>query len=153
MVNYARNNYTSSVFYRIQVVARYCRATSLLFFENLTDEIAMDEFTILNILALNPQLCQRDLAKVIFKDRATTGRLLNSLEAKGFIARHADTRNNRLIRKMDITDKGEEILNKLQPIIDKATKLFETQFDPEEIEVVKKFLVKMRDYLKKNRKM
>ena len=54
-------------------------------FQKLDLPISLDEFVILDILIDNEEICQRDLAKLILKDRPCTGRLLNSLEEKGFI--------------------------------------------------------------------
>ena len=50
--------------------------------------------------------------KIILKDRPSTGRILNSLEEKRLIKRFADTKNNRLVRKMKLTEEGEKFIRK-----------------------------------------
>ncbi len=71
----------------------------------------MDEYAALDTISINAGICQRDLAKLIIKDRANTGRILDTLEQKGFITRFIDTKNNRLVKKMGITEKGYNELN------------------------------------------
>ena len=45
----------------------------------------------------------------MLRDRVRTGRILNSLDEKKYIKRTNDTRNNRLIRKLEITKSGAKI--------------------------------------------
>ncbi len=80
-------------------------------FEKLEIGITMDEYAALDTISINAGICQRDLAKLIIKDRANTGRILDTLEQKGFITRFIDTKNNRLVKKMGITEKGYNELN------------------------------------------
>ena len=54
---------------------------------------------------------------MILKDRPSTGRILNSLEERGFVTRFADTKNNRLVRKMKLTKEGKKILEKASRIL------------------------------------
>ena len=74
---------------------------------------------VLDVLANNPKMCQRDLAKIILKDRANTGKLLDSLEKRGYVTRTLSIKNNRPVKIVEITDKGvkkaEEVLEKIRP--------------------------------------
>ena len=56
-------------------------------FEQYNAGITIDEFAILDICNSNEELCQRDLAKLILRDRANTGKFLDSLENKNLINR------------------------------------------------------------------
>lgn len=89
--------------------------------------ISADEFIALDTIDANGCICQRELAQLILKDRAGTGRLLNTLEEKGYIERFADTKNNRLVRKMKLTQSGQDILkeaiDKLKKYIDKMPEI------------------------------
>ncbi len=90
--------------------------------------VTPDEFYALDVIMLNDNICQRELAKLILKDRPNTGRILDSLEEKGYIERFADTKNNRLVRRMRITEEGrrvtEETSSKLRDYISKLPKIF-----------------------------
>ena len=56
---------------------------------------------------------------MILKDRANTGKLLDSLENKGYIARELNIKNNRPVKIVKITELGEktytETYSKLEP--------------------------------------
>ena len=62
---------------------------------------------------------------MILKDRANTGRILDSLEEKGLITRSVDTKNNRLVKTMKINQLGLEklksITKKIKSYLESAT--------------------------------
>ena len=103
-------HYIDSIFYQIEQTAKYCRYLSVQLLQKLELDVTFDEFIVLDTIDANESICQRELAKLILKDRASTGRLLNSLEEKGCVERFVDTKNNRLVRKMKLSEKGGKIL-------------------------------------------
>ncbi|HIS75111.1 TPA: MarR family transcriptional regulator [Candidatus Galligastranaerophilus intestinavium] len=137
-------HYTDSPSYELELTSKYCKALLTQLFNKVCSEITPEEFAVLDTLCCNKGLCQRDLAKLILRDRANTGRVLDSLEKKGFVVRHNDVKNNRLIRRADITQSGLEILNDLtlrfQPIHEKMCKIFSN----EDIMILRASLKKMR---------
>ena len=64
-------------------------------------------------------MCQRDLAKLILKDRANTGKLLDSLEKRDYVSRMLSIKNNRPVKIVEITEEGrrkaEDVLEKIRP--------------------------------------
>ncbi len=120
--------FTDTIFYRIEKSARYINLMSKEFFEKTHIPLTPDEFRALDTLIYNPQICQRDLAKLILRDRVYTGRVLNSLETKGFVIRTNDIKNNRLVRIPSVTEKGVEVyescLEKLEPKMQNVFKRF-----------------------------
>lgn len=125
-MNKARH-YIDSIFYQFEQTARYCKYLSVQIFQGFNMGISADEFIVLDTIDANGCICQRELAQLILKDRAGTGRLLNTLEEKGYIERFADTKNNRLVRKMKLTQSGQDILkeaiDKLKKYIDKMPEI------------------------------
>ena len=103
-------HYTDTLNYELEKTARVMRILGIQLMEKLKIDLMLDEYVALDIVSCHQGICQRDLAKRIIKDRANTGRILNSLEEKGLITRFVDTKNNRLVRKMAITEKGYKIL-------------------------------------------
>lgn len=103
----------------------------------------MDEFIAMDTISLNDGMCQRELAKLILKDRANTGRILNSLEKKGYIERFVDTKNNRLVRRMRLTQEGKDVTMEVSRIlreyISKLPEVFPENDKLELIESVKRF--------------
>ncbi len=118
-------HYTDSVHYELEQTAKLMRKLSIQVLEKLGIDMSIDECAALDIISCNKNICQRDLAKKIIKDRANTGRILNSLEEKGFIKRSADTKNNRLVKKIEITKKGtlqlSDITNKIKSYLENVT--------------------------------
>ena len=135
--------FTESLAYEVKLTEKYSKMLGLQLFAKLGAPLSPEEFLALDVVSANPDICQRDLAKLIIKDRANTGRLLEALEKKGLIDRVV--KNNRLVKKIVITDEGEEILHtwlkKIIPIFDRVYE----KFSKEEIEQAKGVLRRMRD--------
>ena len=142
-------HYTDTIHYELEQTARLMKILTLQLFSNLCIEISFDEYCALDTISINKQICQRDLAKLILKDRANTTRILNGLEYKGFVTRIIDTKNNRLVKKLEITQKGIDELNsisiKIKSYMDNVTK----KIAPEEIERVQNVLKNFRLDLEK----
>lgn len=138
-------HYTDSPSYELELTSKYCKALLIKLFNQVCSEISPEEFAVLDTVSCHRGLCQRDLAKLILRDRANTGRVLDSLEKKGFIARSNDTKNNRLVRIVNITPSGEVILNELtlrfQPIHEKMCKIF----SKEDLLILRASLKKVRE--------
>lgn len=117
-------HFTDSIYYELEKTARVLKMLGIQVFEKIGSAIAADEHAALDTISCNPDICQRDLAKLILKDRANTGKILNSLEEKGLIQRCIDTKNNRLVKKTKITPKGEATL---ADINDKLEDMFNEQ--------------------------
>ncbi len=150
---YKYQHYTDSIFYQFEQTAKYCRFLGTQVFQKLNMPVTPDEFYALDVIMLNDNICQRELAKLILKDRPNTGRILDSLEEKGYIERFADTKNNRLVRRMRITEEGrrvtEETSSKLRDYISKLPKIF----SDEDKDLLKKLIVKFRQSLEQEVEM
>lgn len=103
-------HFTDSIYYELEKTAKVLRLLGTQVFEKIGAGIGADEHAALDTISCNPDICQRDLAKLILKDRANTGKIINSLEEKKLIERCIDTKNNRLVKKVKTTQKGEETL-------------------------------------------
>lgn len=146
-------HYINSLYYQVEQTAKYCRYLGAQLFAKLRFTISLEEFVTLDTLIINGEMCQRDLAKLILKDRPSTGRILNSLEEKGYIIRSADTKNNRLVRKVTLTDKGKKILNDTTKTIKKYLEKIPYTFSLEKIEETKRSMIEFRECLEKEVEM
>ena len=121
-----QNHFTGTIFYQIELTAKYCKLLGQQVFENYKTGVTVEEFSVLDTLLFNPELCQRDLAKLILKDRANTGKLLDSLERKGLIKRKLSIKNNRPVKIAEITPEGikkaEEVTEKIKPHMEQVRK-------------------------------
>lgn len=106
-------HYTDSIHYELELTSRLIKMLSRQLFEKMSIDIAPDEYAALDTISINAGICQRDLAKLLIKDRANTGRILDTLEQKGFITRFIDTKNNRLVKKVGVTESGYNELNSI----------------------------------------
>ena len=110
-------HYTDTIFYQIELTAKYCRLLGQQVFQKFDLGISLDEYSVLDVLTMHDSLCQRDIAKLILKDRANTGKLLDSLAKKKLLTRELSVKNNRPVKLVKITPEG---LKKLDEVALKA---------------------------------
>ena len=112
-------HFTDTIFYQVELTARYTKMLGTQLFGKLGVGLTPEEFAALDTISAHNELCQRDIAKLILKDRANTGKLLDSIESKGFIERELTSKNNRPVKIVKITDLGKKVYTetyaKLEP--------------------------------------
>jgi len=118
-----KTKYEDTLFYEINLSAKYLNLLFEQLFKELNFELSGVENLALKIIIETKDCCQRDLARLILKDRANVGKLANNLQKKGLINIELKTKNNRMVKILTATKKGIEISNKVQntlmPIIEK----------------------------------
>lgn len=107
------------------------------------DEVTPDEFSILYAITNVPDISQSEIATLLFKGKAHVGKILNDMETRGIIKRIADTKNNIMIKKNILTDKGKAIFAKGDVEINKVRDLMEHEFTPQELD---KFIYYLKKY-------
>lgn len=139
-------HFTDSIYYELERTARVLKMLGIQVFEKIDASLGPDEHAALDTISYNPCICQRDLAKLILKDRANTGKILNSLEEKGLIERFVDTKNNRLVRKTRITPKGELTIKELNAKLEQLFNEIQvsSKINHGEIDAVQASLKKLR---------
>lgn len=142
-------HYTDSIYYQLEQTAKYCRYLGIQMFQNLNIPLTMDEFVALDVIQANDGICQRELAKLILKDRPNTGRILNSLEEKGYVERFVDTKNNRLVRKMILTEEGKKVTKDVTEIVKNHIEKLPKVFSDEDKAILMSSLKKFRESLEK----
>ena len=133
-------HYTDSIHYELEQTSRLMNMLTNQLFKKLELSITFDEYIALDTVSINAGICQRDLAKLILKDRANTGRILNELEQKGFITRFIDTKNNRLVKKIGITETGLQELNSINNKIKTYLSGVTKRIPPEDVDKVRYIL-------------
>lgn len=141
------NHYVESVLYAMEQTVVYFKIKGAQFFASLNSEITIDQFAALDAIYCNNNICQRDLSKIILKDRSNTGRILNILEEKGLIKRIVETKNKRLVKKIYITEKGKAIVEDSIPKLkDAFAQIFE-EHSEEEFATLRKILERLTNIL------
>ena len=143
-----QSTYINSTYYQINLTARYLKIFAAQLFSNLGAAISFEEYIVLDILKNAGSMCQRDLAKLILKDRANTGRICNSLCEKKYIEVKVEEKNNRPVKKCYLTRNGKKYFDKLwikiKPLLDEILQYF----DEEEEKRLQNSLIKCREKLK-----
>lgn len=141
-------HFTDTVMYEIELTSKYIKHTGNRLFSQYGLNISPEEYTALDTINVHQNICQRDLAKLILKDRAGTGRIIVSLEEKKLVERYVDTKGNRLVRKMRITEEGLKVLNSAYNIIKEVgITPFEKHFSEQDKQNLKDILQKFRKVL------
>ena len=60
-------HFTDTIFYQIELTARYTKMLGMQLFGKLGVGLTIEEFAALDTISANEELCQRDLAKLILK--------------------------------------------------------------------------------------
>ena len=145
--------YENSLFFQLNSNAKYYNRLFEKFFKELYIEVNGLEHLALTVISQTENCCQRDLARILVKDRANTGKIVNVLEKKGLINIELKQKNNRPAKILTLTKKGEKINEEVhQIILPLITKIY-TEIDIKEIEQTKQTLNKLRKAVEKNIKI
>ena len=141
-------HYTDTIFYQIELTAKYCKLLGQQVFEKFDSGISLEEYSVLDVLSINNSLCQRDIAKLILKDRANTGKLLDTLAKKNLISRELTVKNNRPVKLVRITDEGIAKVNEVAAKARPNYNLVKEKINKRNISIVGDLLKELREILK-----
>lgn len=139
-------HYTKTLPYELELTSRVLHEAAKCFFEQNKFPISQEEFVILDCLHIHPNIIQMELAKLILKGRAHTGKFLKSLESKKYIIRTPIKQESKIVMKISITKEGLELYKKICDVIDLHVKEITPQLHME-IEDIRKMLQYMRQDL------
>ena len=109
-------NSQQTIFYEIEnTIKKYRKFAQQNIFQKVTD-ITLDQILILSILDSEPDISQKDIALILFKDYASVTRMIELLVKKEYLNRKIHQLDRRMFN-LEITNKGKETLVKLKPII------------------------------------
>lgn len=143
-----KNHFTDSIFYEIELTAKYCTMLGAQVFEKFNTGIPVKEFSTLDTLLCNPGICQRDLAKLILVDRANTGKILDSLEKKGFIERKLAVKNNRPVKIAELTEAGRKKTEEVTALVRPHMEVVRKKVNNSDLAKVSSLLKQFREVLK-----
>lgn len=140
-------HYIDSALYSMEQTAVYLRIKGAQFFNELNLGITVDQFVALDAIYCNEDICQRDLSKIILKDRSNTGRILNILEENGFITRELETKGKRPVKKIYITKKGSNLVEESLPQLSSAFHNIFEEISEDEFKMLRAILEKIKKSL------
>ncbi|MBR6722441.1 MarR family transcriptional regulator [bacterium] len=142
-------NMENNLTFQIDYTANFNKAFRREFQEQVIKaDVTTDECAILFAIDYNPDISQSELAKLLFKGKAHVGKILNDMETRGLVKRIADTRDNIIIKRNEITPKGKEILKQGYTAINKIKKAVENEFSKEDLDQFKEYLKRYRKVLR-----
>lgn len=137
-------SYTDSAYYNIRLTSRYIKLFTTQLLKKIAKDISSDEMFTLDILKKHGNMSQRDLAKMLFRDRANTGKIANSLMKKGLINISSQQKNNRMIKELSLSKQGEDFLNEISQKSQSVFNEINSKFSREENEKLNDMLLKLR---------
>lgn len=143
-----QEHFTDTIFYQIELTAKYCRLLGQQVFEQFNLGISLEEYYVLDVLTTRDSLCQRDIAKLILKDRANTGKLLDALASNNLITRELAVKNNRPVKLVKITEEGVKKVNEVAETARPHYKLVKDKIDKRNLSKVGDSLKELREVLK-----
>ncbi len=139
--------YTETLFYDIFLTGKYVKKMGEQLLKKLDFDLSAEEFSVLDILFENENVCQRDLAQKMLINRANMGKILGGLEKKGFIQRKLSTKGNYPVKLVNLTPQGKEnyinIIEKLQ----KFSKIAIDEITEQDVNQMRNELKKIRNVL------
>ena len=94
---------------RLQMIS-----TAIVAEEFETEDMPVSQWAVLTIIDTNPEIDQSRLASVVSIDKTNTGRLVDQLEAKGFVERHPND-SDRRVWMLRCTPLGQKVRKRLRP--------------------------------------
>lgn len=140
-----KEHFVDSLAYEIELVSRVCHESFKRWFEANAKGITPEEFSILDTIDLGKNLSQIELANMMLKGKAHTGKFLDSLEKKGLITRLYDTKNSRMVKIPVMTELGTKTYNELRVKIEKISDRMNKVYPKKDIINLKNELKKFRE--------
>lgn len=110
--------YTESLMFSAQNLARACKEVTRRFYKKMGFEISQEEYSILEVILLNPGVIQHEIAQRLFMQRSYVCKTLIKLEEAGYIRKETALRGKRkTVIKLYLTEDGEKIYNKIRGFI------------------------------------
>ena len=126
--------YAECLPYLVDKASVYFRLHGSSVLQRLGLDLTIDQFIALDAIALSSDICQRDLAKILLKDRSNVTRIVSILEKKSLIKRISTTKLKRPVKMIKITEKGQKVVDELSPVLKGDLKDFTSSFSANDLE-------------------
>lgn len=105
-------------------------------------DITIDQWLVLKTIMENNEIPQQQIAEKVFKDYASVTRIIEILVQKKFLKREVHPEDRRRFQ-LDITVKGEKIIEDIHPLVQDNRKKALAGISSEEVAILKKLLDKI----------
>ncbi len=138
-------HYTKSLPYELELTSRVLHEVAKCFFDDNKYPVNQDEFIILDCLYMYPEIIQIELAKLMLKGRAHTGKFLKSLEEKKLIERTPAKQDSKIVMKITVTPEGQEVYRTISASLDKYIEESNSEYEIEKVKEVINMLRLIRE--------
>lgn len=142
--------YARTLPYLIEKASVYIRLRGAMLLSELKADITMEQFITLDAISSSPDVCQRDLAKILLKDRSNVTRILNILENKNLIKRETANKGNRIVKLTKLTKKGQEMMELYADKMKNDLNNFLAQFNQENLKIMEQMLEEISAKISEN---
>ena len=108
------------------------------------EEITPEQWAVLIRLWERDARTQSDLSDATFRDRPTMSRIVDSMENRGLLERHADE-NDARVRVVRLTRRGKDLKKKLVPVVEQIVQRMVTGIDEDALLTTRETLRRMFD--------
>lgn len=115
MKNIRPEHYVDTVIHSIDIIIKNVKAELRLRADELDMGITSEQFVVLDTISANKDIYQQKLSDILYKDKSNTNRIVSVLLEKGLITKDVSSINNRLVNVLNISEKGQELIDKFMP--------------------------------------
>lgn len=102
-------------------------------------DITFEQWTVLNVLHVEPGLIQSEIAEKTYKDKTNVTRILDVLSKNGYVVRESHERDRRS-SCIYLTDKGRKMFDDLIPCIESINEQFMKGISDAELDMLTSIL-------------
>lgn len=146
-----QKNPTGTVLYTIEQTIKEYRKISQKNIEQIVSDITVDQCLVLIILNDDSNSSQKEIADLIFKDKASITRIVELMVKKDYLTRGMNELDRRKFN-LQITEKGKKTIELLSPIIKQNRKTALFGLSADEIELLDQLLYKIITNCKNSKK-
>lgn len=117
MVEIRANHYTDLMIYSVEQTLTKIKSNLNQYIINLEVGITAEQFSVLDAIYCNKNICQQDVATILSKDKSNVKRIVEILKNKGLITISLGKRNNYAVNFLKITKKGKKLVDDNVPSI------------------------------------
>jgi DNA-binding MarR family transcriptional regulator len=138
---------SETVFYSIERAIKEYRKFAQKKLSEQLEGLTVDQGMVLLFLDRHPNISQKEMASLIFRDNASLTRMITLMVEKGYLSRSINPDDRRRF-VIEITDKGREAIDKMPSIITENRKKSLRGLSNQEVDQLKILLNKIADNCK-----
>ena len=140
--------FSKTLMHHLDNTAKISRVIGARYFDKHNEfDITYNNFLIIELLFTNPDIHQRNIARVLLIGTANLSKELERMERKGLVKRKITQKDKKMVKAVKLTKKGEEIYHTIVDNWEKFVTDLEKIYTKEELKTFKEFLLRMKNKL------